>query len=59
MREISPEQWELLEKCWHANPQERPAFKEGLKNPNVLKVHGLDENRFYDYILDLTNGSSV
>jgi serine/threonine protein kinase len=48
--EITDKQWEVLGKCWNANPKERLTFEELIENPDLLKFPNCDDREFNDYL---------
>jgi serine/threonine protein kinase len=49
-KEISKDQWELLEKCWKVEPTERMTFENLIDKRESLKLPDCDDREFEDYV---------
>jgi serine/threonine protein kinase len=51
--EINDAKWDLLERCWHAEPARRPGFAELVATPERIALDGYDVGVFDEYLHEL------
>jgi serine/threonine protein kinase len=48
--DFEEKQWEILQACWHQDPNQRPTFEQLLQRPDDIRLPDCDERDFADYL---------